>query len=569
MIRILKGELHRNVRVSMSFFERNIFKKIGVALLAGLFLLSVFRHISYPLLWNDESLVAVFAERVITYGYPKTDDGKNALNHYYQIKIGDGDLASQFIYPSLLQYYFAVPGVLVAQQVDDNYTKTALVRIPFAILGCLGLLLLGYIASRFVVEKKRLFFWMMYLAQLLLSVPLILHLRQARYNAIELFCVALILYCYYRFAVTKTIRPLVYQGSMLVLLTLMFFVFHPMYIVLVGTLLAGDVLRAHFDRLGRRNRIVSLLPLAASLVCFGLFAWYFKIFEATSFFSHLAGFSVAQYLGNVVHQLEYLWRYGLLGPAFVLFVAIVWLFQKDRGRYQTHIQLALFVFSFVSIHTLVIAATPTLLFERYFFFMGVFTGGFALVAVLAITSDVIELFQTIPITSLSSQRLAPHFVKRGIMSVLVLIFLVSLLPPLMLWRSYVRELVTPVIGPVDAFVEYVEQQYATPEDLVIATNYEETSLIYYLGSKVIVGFALPAQPTIDLPAPDVLLPRRAWGRLDTLRSLYAKAGYAPILLPVVDTPINTIPETTLSLHHLFVTPQPIEVVDALLLYVRK
>ena len=37
-------------------------------------------------------------------------------------------------------HYFGVIGVLLADQTDDIYFKTALVRIPFATIGLIGLL---------------------------------------------------------------------------------------------------------------------------------------------------------------------------------------------------------------------------------------------------------------------------------------------------------------------------------------------------------------------------------------------------------------------------------------------
>ena len=46
----------------------------------SLFIFSVFKNISRPLLWNDEAETAEYARRIITYGYPKVDDGKNILN---------------------------------------------------------------------------------------------------------------------------------------------------------------------------------------------------------------------------------------------------------------------------------------------------------------------------------------------------------------------------------------------------------------------------------------------------------------------------------------------------------
>jgi len=45
----------------------------AICVAAGLliFTISLFKHISYPLMWADESMTAVGAQRVFEFGYPK------------------------------------------------------------------------------------------------------------------------------------------------------------------------------------------------------------------------------------------------------------------------------------------------------------------------------------------------------------------------------------------------------------------------------------------------------------------------------------------------------------------
>src|SRR6185436_20880908 len=50
----------------------------GIVLLC-LFLISIFKNISFPLFWADESMTAIGTERVLEYGYPKVHDGKNVF----------------------------------------------------------------------------------------------------------------------------------------------------------------------------------------------------------------------------------------------------------------------------------------------------------------------------------------------------------------------------------------------------------------------------------------------------------------------------------------------------------
>ena len=46
------------------------------ALLLGVFL---FKHLSYPLLWDQEAVTAAFGGRILEHGYPKVHGPKNAV----------------------------------------------------------------------------------------------------------------------------------------------------------------------------------------------------------------------------------------------------------------------------------------------------------------------------------------------------------------------------------------------------------------------------------------------------------------------------------------------------------
>src|SRR6185369_4377649 len=113
-----------------------------VATVLGLLILlygySLFANISYPLFWADESVTAVGAERVLQFGYPKVHDGKNVL---YDIKHDDPTLGVDKKTDAYIggagwgHYYFAAPFVYLAESFSDIYSKTWLLRVPFAIVG--------------------------------------------------------------------------------------------------------------------------------------------------------------------------------------------------------------------------------------------------------------------------------------------------------------------------------------------------------------------------------------------------------------------------------------------------
>ena len=62
--------------------EKNPHEKYLVVLcwlLSFVFLISLFKNISYPLFWADESMTVMGGVRVLDFGYPKVHDGKNVL----------------------------------------------------------------------------------------------------------------------------------------------------------------------------------------------------------------------------------------------------------------------------------------------------------------------------------------------------------------------------------------------------------------------------------------------------------------------------------------------------------
>ena len=44
-------------------------------------------------------------------------------------------------------------------------------------------------------------------------------------------------------------------------------------------------------------------------------------------------------------------------------------------------------------------------------------------------------------------------------------------------------------SPLDYVIPYLAERYPDPASLVIATNYEEPAFMFYLGSRVLVGFS--------------------------------------------------------------------------------
>ena len=99
---------------------------------------------------------------------------------------------------------------------------------------------------------------------------------------------------------------------------------------------------------------------------------------------------------------------------------------------------------------------------------------------------------------------------------------------LAVWPEHERALAKSFSSRSSATEQFVEDT----SELVIATKYEEPVYMYYLGSRVIVGY-YGASLARDLELqPDVIVPRAWPEQLDALQRLANRAAYAATRLPV-------------------------------------
>src|SRR5262249_41545492 len=128
---------------------------------------------------------------------------------------------------------------------------------------------------------------------------------------------------------------------------------------------------------------------------------------------------------------------------------------------------------------------------------------------------------------------APRALRRTAAAALALLVVGSLAARRAEIAGHVAELRTPVQGPLDFAVSSLRERYADPSALLVATNYEAQPLMFYLGSRVIVGLAggdLAHERSLE---PDVVIPRRRWPRsLAELRGFLGRGRWDEQRLPV-------------------------------------
>jgi hypothetical protein len=115
-------------------------------------------------------------------------------------------------------------------------------------------------------------------------------------------------------------------------------------------------------------------------------------------------------------------------------------------------------------------------------------------------------------------------------------------------KGHVYELSHQYKGPLDYLIPFIKDTYGDTEKLVIATNYEETSFMYYLGAKVIIGYVGNNLEQDSQMVPDIVIFRKGWRNLDPKIFIYflSKNHYQRISFPVFDYKVNNIPELNLS-----------------------
>jgi hypothetical protein len=115
-------------------------------------------------------------------------------------------------------------------------------------------------------------------------------------------------------------------------------------------------------------------------------------------------------------------------------------------------------------------------------------------------------------------------------------------------EGHVYELFHQYKGPLDYLIPFIKEKYGETDKLVIATNYEETSFMYYLDSKVIIGYVGNNLEQDIQMVPDIVIFRKGWRNLDPriFINFLSRYSYQRIFFPVVDYKVNNIPELNLS-----------------------
>jgi hypothetical protein len=289
---------------------------------------------------------------------------------------------------------------------------------------------------------------------------------------------------------------------------------------------------------------------------------YFETFRIAAEFSEQLGITLAGYGENLTELLWHLMRHELLIAAVGCRLAVVGVERRwgpipaDSKRRRV-VQLLV---AFALGYALITCLNP-LVYERYF-------------VVLSPVLTLIFLLDGFALVERLRLR-APAGSRRPLVAAVAIaaFALLSALPRIDDLSGRLLEIAQPYRGPLDFAIPWLAERYSNPENLVIATNYENHPYMYYLGSHVIVGLSrsnIRADRGMD---PDVVIPRRRWSSsLGEVQRFLATGRYQPTALEVRDLHYNNVPALSRSRSipdpHRFETARPAVTGGRLEIYTR-
>lgn len=206
----------------------------------------IFANMGDRYLWDDEAETALLARNVLRFGVPMAWDGRDLISQECGSDYSDNYLWRQT--PWLPVYVTAASFALLGEG-----TWTA--RLPFALVGLATVASLYLLAVRVFADRG-----LGYLAvvAMVLTVPFLLHVRQARYYALAIFGAVWLLYFFFRALADARGSPVGLAAAFTVL-------FHSSYLgaaAMTAGLVAGlPVLRPGRAALGRLA-VASVIALA-------------------------------------------------------------------------------------------------------------------------------------------------------------------------------------------------------------------------------------------------------------------------------------------------------------------
>jgi hypothetical protein len=528
-------------------------ERAWLALCALLFAGMLLPNLAQPLFWADEAETAMFTRRVLEHGYPKVHGPRNVVYQFGpNIAVGVKEGPDAYIGTTWGQFYFAAPGLLWARATDDPYAKSFRARLPFALAGAAGVVvwLMALLPAVAGGRHRRLRFAAAYLLCAAVSVSLLLHLREVRYYALVVLLGGAIFRVHLGRIAYEQVGFRRWAVELALLLFVLFQVFFQAFFAFAGLMGLERLVAITRGRAQWRE----LAPFVAAGVAVLPFLWWFEILATAGAFAASFGTSGASWLANLGEVSLHLLRHEFLAPALLARAAVLASGAGTPVERRVAGGLAFFALGFVGL-----GCVNPLALERYFVVLSPLLTGIFLLDAFAL----VERF--------AAGRTPTA--ARAIVAALVVATVGLRWPAVDPVHGRIHEIRHPYAGPLDHVIPWLLNTFEHPEDLVIATNYEEYAFMYYLDAHVIIGLSGNNLRRDRQLAPDVVVPRRRWPA--SLREVapFLRAGdWQEQRFPVEDVHFNNVPALSRSRFipapHRFVSPTTSVPEEQLVLYWR-
>ncbi|MHA2217783.1 MAG: hypothetical protein ACXACY_17750 [Candidatus Hodarchaeales archaeon] len=393
------------------------------------------------------------------------------------------------------------------------------------------------------------------------SVPFILHMREARYYSLIVLIQAALIFLFIRHKLSiNENAEWKYVGWTAFLFFIAYHISYPLFYILTASWVATHavffVIDANLHWQWPRKINIKKYMIAISPICLALLfvlpfeILIFKTFKTAQLLGGKAILSSEYFstLGSIL-KIFSLYEWFSIGLIFKIGFFVMFFFRSKmhesvKSEYNRLFFISIFLNCLFFVAILSVSRSSYTIFSRYVI-------PFQPVMVLAAVLEGYIFLKWLFVSSYISKALKWSFVT---MLTIIVALTISMQLPML--KGRVHELRFPYKGSLDFIIPYIIDNYKNPEKLIIATDYESTSYMFYLNSRVLIGF-IPLHLEDDLKyTPDILIYRKLW-RQDPAPFQYfmSKAEYKVISFPVFDYPVNYIPDLYLGigsdffLHH--------------------
>jgi len=360
-----------------------------------------------------------------------------------------------------------------------------------------------------------------------------------------------------RYAILKTLSYKHYAWTVPLFITLLFHTHYPIAAIFILTFGLHSFFLSYLTcekklKIFAQNFFKSTLPLFISLIFIIPSLVYFKTFTVVNSITTQSALGIGNYINNLSWSLAFFAKFEFLYLAIFLKILLFILLYFKKEILSTKNKILLKTSNFLSlffcIFILVICRT-VFVYERYVLALQP-----VLICIILLDISLCwylfnQIFPPKPQSNKSSSK-----VFIAIIFIAIWINLIPLMEPI---KGHLYELTHQYKGPLDFAIPYIKEKFTDPSKIIIATNYEENSYMYYLGSKTIVGYVANNIAEDRKLTPDVIVYRNYFNfsqaYMDVFNTFFNNNKYQKTILPIFDYPFNNIPELNYIVSHLYET----------------